>query len=155
MPDGHLTRAQFLTMLAKTLYGVDIASAQETPFTDVPADEWYYNYVKWGYENGIVNGISDTLFAPSDNITREQMTVMLCNFARYLDYEIPQSTGGVSFTDQTFISEWAADYVNAVVGGGIMSGHPEGNFEPQGNATRAQAAKVVYVFCNLKDGIEE
>jgi len=34
-----------------------------------------------------------------------------------------------------------------------MGGHPEGNFEPQGNATRAQAARVVYVFVNLRDGV--
>jgi hypothetical protein len=155
VPDGNLTRAQFLTMLSKTLYNVDIKSTQEIPFTDVPENEWYYEYVKWGYENGIVNGISDTMFAPNDNITREQMTVMLCNFARYLDFEIPQSVTGVTFTDQELISEWAADYVNAIVGGGIMGGHPEGNFEPQGNATRAQAARVVYIFCNLKDGLAE
>jgi hypothetical protein len=155
VPDGNLTRAQFLTMLFKTLYNADITSTQEIPFTDVPENEWYYDYVRWGYENGIVNGISDTLFAPNNNITREQMTVMLCNFARYLDFDIPQSVEDVSFTDQEIISEWAVDYVNTVVAGGIMGGHPEGTFEPQGNATRAQAARVVYVFCNLKDGLIE
>jgi len=155
VPDGNLTRAQFLTMLSKTLYNVDMTSTQETPFTDVPADEWYYDVVRWGYENGIVSGVSETLFAPGDNITREQMTVMLCNFARYLEFEIPQSVEGVSFTDQALISEWAQEYVSTVVGGGIMGGHPEGNFEPQGNATRAQAARVVYIFCNIRDGIEQ
>jgi len=155
MPDGNLTRAQFLTMLAKTLFNVDITRAEPTPFTDVPEYEWYYNYVNWGFENGIVNGTSETTFEPSANITREQMTVMLCNFARYLDYSIPQINEQVSFTDSGAISEWAAAYVFTVVGGGIMDGMPEGDFQPLGNATRGQAAKVVYVFCNLRDGIEQ
>ena len=155
MPDANLTRAQFLTMLSNTLYNEDITSAQEMPFVDVPEYEWYFNVVRWGYANGIVSGISETMFAPEERITREQMTVMLYNFARFLDFEIPQSVQGVSFTDQALISEWAEAFVSIIVGGGIMGGHPEGNFEPQGNATRAQAARVVYIFCNLRDGIQE
>jgi len=142
-------------MLAKSLYNIDIKSAEATPFTDVPENEWYYHYVNWGYENGIVNGISEESFAPGDNITREQMTVMLCNFAGYLDYIIPQTEDYIGFTDQGSISSWALDYVLTVVGGGIMNGQPEGDFQPQGKATRAQAAKVVYIFSNLKDRIEE
>jgi hypothetical protein len=155
MPDASLTRAQFLAMLAKSLFNLDLTSDEPMPFTDVPENEWYYSYVKWGYENSIVNGISETLFAPGDKITREQMTVMLCNFARYLDYEIPQQEEYMTFTDQASISAWAVDFVMTVVGGGIMNGQPEGDFQPQGNATRAQAAKVLYIFNNLKDRIEE
>ena len=121
----------------------------------MPEDEWYYDYVNWGYENGIVNGMTETEFAPGANITREQMTVMLCNFARYLNFAIPQSAEYMIFTDQNAISGWAIDYVATVVGGGIMNGQPEGDFQPQGFATRAQASKVLYIFCNLRDGIEE
>ena len=153
MPDGNLTRAQFLTMLSNTLHGVEISSDQEIPFADVPEYEWYYNFVKWGYENGIVNGISETEFAPEANITREQMTIMIYNFARHLDFAIPQTVENVSFTDSELISERAEHFVGIIVNGGIMGGHPEGNFEPQGNATRAQAARVVYVFVNLRDGV--
>ncbi|MCL1982691.1 MAG: S-layer homology domain-containing protein [Clostridiales bacterium] len=154
MPDDSLTRAQFLTMLAKSLYGADTGSAQPAPFEDVDESEWYYNYVNWGYENGIVKGMSETSFAPGDKITREQMTVMLCNFARYLDFGIPQTADSIAFTDQGLISDWAIDYVGTIVGAGIMNGMPEGDFQPQGNATRAQAAKVLYIFCDIRDGIE-
>ena len=154
IPDGNLTRAQFLAMLAKSLFSVDLDSAEPAPFEDVAAGDWFYKYVNWGYENGIVNGMSDTEFAPDANITREQMTVMLCKFARYLDFEIPQYEEYLTFTDQESISEWATEFIITVVGGGIMNGQPEGDFQPQGNATRAQAAKVLYIFCNLRDGIE-
>jgi len=154
VPDGQLTRAQFLAMLAKSQFGLDVTESEPAPFTDVTPNEWYYDYVSWGFESGIVNGMSETIFSPNANITREQMAVMLCNYARYLDYEIPQEELEMSFIDQEKISLWAVEPVKTVVMGGIMNGQPEGDFQPQGNATRAQAAKVVYVFCNLKDGIE-
>ncbi|MFV0518312.1 MAG: S-layer homology domain-containing protein [Aminipila sp.] len=155
LPDAQLTRAQFLALLAKTLDNVDISKSKPTGFTDVPSTEWYYNYVNWGYENGIVSGMNETTFAPNANITREQMSVMLCKFAASQNIQLPQNTNGVTFTDQGAISDWAINYVNTVVGAGIINGQPEGDFQPQGLATRAQAAKVVYVFINVRDGIHK
>ena len=154
LPDGNITRAQFLTLLSRTLDNVDFGSGPAMPFTDVPTYEWFYDFVRWGFANGIVSGMDATTFAPNANITREQMTIMLSNFARYLGFSIPQTGTQVTFTDQHLISDWAANYVQTVVGGGIMGGHPEGNFEPQGNATRAQAARVVYVFSDIMAGID-
>lgn len=155
LPDAQLTRAQFLALLAKTLDNVDITTAMPTEFTDVPETEWYYNYVNWGYENGIVSGINETSFAPNDNITREQMSIMLCKFAASQGIALPQISEGITFTDQAAISPWAASYVNTIVGAGIINGQPEGDFQPQGLATRAQAAKVVYVYLNVRDGISK
>nr|WP_315019467.1 S-layer homology domain-containing protein [uncultured Aminipila sp.] len=153
LPDAQLTRAQFLALLAKTLDNVDVSKSKATGFTDVPSNEWYYSYVNWGYENGIVSGMSDTTFEPNANITREQMCVMLCNFATSQNLVLPQNTTSKNFTDQAAISSWASNYVNTIVGAGIINGQPEGDFQPQGLATRAQAAKVVYVFLNVRDGI--
>lgn len=155
LPDAQLTRAQFLALLAKTLNNVDISKANPAGFTDVPSGEWYYGYVNWGYENGIVSGMSATTFEPNANITREQMSIMLCKFAASQGIELPQNSSGINFTDQAAISSWAASYVNTVVGAGIINGQPEGDFQPQGLATRAQAAKVVYVYLNVRDGISK
>ena len=145
-PDEDLTRAQFLTMLANTPDGIRVTGETKMPFTDVPDYEWFYRNVMWGFENGIVSGIGDGTFAPNAGITREQMTVMLSNFTRYLGFEIPQTVTDVSFTDRALISDWAEAFVMTVAGGGIMGGHPDGRFDPQGNATRAQAARVVFVL---------
>lgn len=153
LPDAQLTRAQFLALLAKTLDNVDVSKSNAAGFTDVPSNEWYYGYVNWGYENGIVSGTSNTTFEPNANITREQMCVMLCNFATSQNLVLPQNTSGINFTDQASISSWASNYVNTIVGAGIINGQPEGDFQPQGLATRAQAAKVVYVFLNVRDGV--
>lgn len=154
MPDANITRAQFLAMLAKTVSDVNLDSFAATGFSDVPQNEWYYKYVNWGYANSIVSGLDDKTFAPNANITREQMTIMLCNFSRAQGIAIPQVTSGTTYPDSTTISPWAADYVATVVGGGIMNGDSTGYFMPQGMTTRAQAVKVVYVYTNIKDGIE-
>jgi len=152
-PDTQLTRAQFLTMLAKTNYNLDVKKSLPAGFTDVNQTDWYYDYVNWGYANGIVNGLSDTVFAPDASITREQMAIMLCKFATSSNMELEQVANSITFTDAHIINSWSIDYVNTVVGAGIMGGYPEGNFAPQGNATRAEAAKVIYVFSGIKDGI--
>ena len=153
MPDESLTRAQFLVMLSKTVYGLDVTKSTPAGFTDVKAEDWYSNYVNWGFESGIVKGMDETTFAPNANITREQMAIMINNFATYIDLTLPQVNQGTSFTDTALISPWAQDSVNRIVGAGIMGGHPEGNYEPQGKATRAQAATVVYKYITIRDNI--
>ncbi|MGI6429746.1 MAG: S-layer homology domain-containing protein [Syntrophomonadaceae bacterium] len=55
LPDDPLTRAQFLTMLANTINNLDVTQANPAGFADVPEQEWYYNYVNWGFEQGIVS----------------------------------------------------------------------------------------------------
>lgn len=152
-PDATLTRAQFLTMLSKTIFGLDPSQTAPAGFTDVPDFEWYYNYVNWGYANAIVNGTSETTFAPNDSITREQMAIMLTNFARSTQLVLPETNTGTAFTDSDMISPWASEAVNKIVLSGIMSGYPEGNYNPQGKATRAEAATVIYKLIQIRDNI--
>lgn len=149
-PDGSLTRAQFVAMLAKMTDGIDITVAASAGFTDVNEKDWYFGYVNWGYENGIVNGMGDGTFSPNASITREQMAVMLCNYARSVGFALPQTVSGVSFSDASSISSWAADYVATAAGAGIINGFDTGDFRPQGVATRAQAATVIYKMCEIR-----
>lgn len=144
MPDNSLTRAEFLTMLANTIKDLDVTQARPAGFKDVPAAAWYYNYVNWGFEAGIVKGIDDVTFAPNNKITREQMAIMLDNLAQSMDLILPETDAEVSFKDDALISSWAAQSVGRIVSAGLMGGYPEGDFKPQGYATRAEAATVVY-----------
>lgn len=152
-PDASLTRAQFLAMLAKTIYGLDTKQVAPAGFADVPAIEWYYSYVNWGFTNGIVKGVDDVTFAPNNNITREQMAIMLNNFTTSTDLVLPETNTGAAFTDSALISPWASESVGKIVSSGIMSGYPEGNYNPQGNATRAEAAAVIYKMIIIRDNI--
>ena len=79
-PENNVTRAEF-TKMAVVLFGLDSKST-ESQFTDVPANEWYAKYVVAATEAGIVTGISETEFAPNDDVTREQMAAII---GRYLD----------------------------------------------------------------------
>lgn len=154
LPDTFLTRAQFLTMLANTVPDLDATQAAPAGFADVSETEWYYATINWGFENGIVSGMGDSTFAPNEKITREQMVAMLVNFTDKTGLELPIGNEEVSFTDQLLISPWAEDSVNKIVSAGIMSGYPEGDFKPQGNATRGEAASVIYRLITIKTPIE-
>ncbi|MEN6460975.1 MAG: S-layer homology domain-containing protein, partial [Syntrophomonas sp.] len=115
-----------------------------------PAAEWYYNYVNWGFDAGIVKGMDEVTFAPNEKITREQMAIMLDNFSTNTGLVLPEINAGVSFTDSGLISPWAADAVNKIVLSGIMSGYPKGDYKPQGNATRGEAATVIYKLIMIR-----
>ena len=78
-PTAVVTRAQFVTMLAG-LQGADVSAYTSCRFTDVPANDWYAPYVNSAADNGIVYGVSDTEFAPNDEISRQDMAVMLCRY---------------------------------------------------------------------------
>ncbi|HBQ87616.1 MAG TPA: alpha-amylase, partial [Syntrophomonas sp.] len=103
-----------------------------------------------GFETGIVKGMDETTFAPNEKITREQMAIMLDNFSTNTSLALPGMNAGVSFTDSKLISPWAVDAVNKIVSSGIMGGYPEGDYKPQGNATRAEAATVIYKLIMLR-----
>ncbi len=137
-PDGTLTRAQFTTFLVKA-DGLAPVSSGTTPFTDVPATAWYAPYVAAAYQAGLVAGVSSTSFEPNASITREQMAVLL---GKLLGSSAP--AGSLSqFSDAFSIAPWAQSGVKAAVGAGLMTGFPNGTFQPTGTATRAQAAVVV------------
>ena len=155
-PDGELTRAQFLAFLAKATDNAEIASAAPAGFKDVSKNAWYYNYVNWGYQKGIVNGVGEDKFDPNASITREQMAVMLCNYAVFQSFALPQKDGlVVNFKDKSKISPWAIDYVYTVAGAALMNGMGENQFQPQGVATRAQAAKIIYEYIDSREGIND
>jgi exopolysaccharide biosynthesis protein len=148
-PDTQLTKAQFLTMIANIVYDIKIESDMQY-FTDVYAEDWYAKYVNWAYENGIVNGNPDGTFQPNAPITREQMALILDNFVKAdgINYEIV-SEESVVFTDENDISSWSYDAVKMVALAGIINGRPEGNYDPQGLATRAEASKVIHGVVSL------
>ena len=150
-PDAQLTKAQFLTMLSNLVPNLDLGIYPDAGFTDVVPTEWYVPYVNWGYANKIILGNPDKTFGPNSPITREQMTVILNNFAKATSLEIEQKMDNIVFTDQGMVSPWAAIAVSKITKAKIMNGRPEGNFDPQGFASRAEASKVVFMFMNLID----
>jgi predicted peptidase len=139
-PNVPMTRAMFVQVLAN-LENVDRSGYTSTRFRDVADGKWYTAAVGWAAENGIVGGVSEDRFDPDAPITREQMIVILFQYLQYKGIEIPQGQQ-MSFADADEISSWARDAVQALQGIGIITGKGDGLFDPQGTATRAEAAAV-------------
>ena len=147
-PDTGMTRGMFVTTLGR-LAGINPDSYQTGKFTDVKADAYYAPYVNWAAQTGIVEGITATTFAPDTNINREQMAVIMKNYAAKLGYDLPQTLKAVTFADNTQISSWAKDAVKSMQQAGILTGKNENKFDPKGTATRAEVATVLRRFVEI------
>lgn len=154
MPDRDVTRAQFVKMLSGLVPETELSSPPDAGFTDVVADAWYADYVNWAADREIVSGMGDGTFAPEETITREQMTLMLVQFADAYAVTFGDENPPIRFEDREQIDEWALDSVDAAVAGGLINGFERKDetgavtgfeFQPLGTATRAQAAKVIYL----------
>jgi hypothetical protein len=141
LKDKEVTRAEFITMLSRIADDLELTDI-DTKFSDVAPDAWYAAQVKWAYENGIVNGISDTEFSPENSINREEMATMIF---RYINYaRVKLLTGKADeFKDKEQLSNWSAEAVNAMKAAGFMVGTGDNNFEPGRTSSRAEAAKVI------------
>ena len=131
------------------LAGIDPADYQTGKFTDVKADAYYAPYVNWAASKGIVSGTTDTTFAPDSQITREQMAVILKNYAAKLGYTIPKTLKAVTFADNAKISSQAKEAVQFMQQAGILAGKTDNRFDPAGTATRAEVATVLRRFVEI------
>ena len=143
-PDATMTREMFATVIYR-MADTPSVEGMTMPFTDVPTTSYAYNAILWAYNNGVVKGTSDTTFAPGDSITRAQTVTMLYRYAKS-----PAVTGTLSFTDAASIASWAYDAVLWASQNKIVNGYPTGGFGPDDTTTRAQMAKILQGFCELR-----
>mgnify|MGYP000600651249 CR=1 FL=1 len=147
-PNTGMTRGMFVTALGR-LAGVDPTDYQASMFTDVKEDAYYAPYVNWAAKTGVVSGTTDTTFAPDTNINREQMAVIMKNYATKLGYTIPKTLEVVNFADSAGISSWAKEAVKSMQKAGILAGKTNNCFDPAGTATRAEVATVLRRFVEI------
>ncbi|MEE0775763.1 MAG: S-layer homology domain-containing protein [Bacillota bacterium] len=141
-PDRSITRAEFVKILA-VLSSEDVASCQTNRFTDVTSDHWFYRYVAWGTERGLVQGKSADRFAPNATITREEMATLCDRYISYYQLECKAVRAATDFADAPVIGSWALDAVKRIQAAGIINGRDNNMFVPKGNATRAEAATML------------
>lgn len=116
----------------------------DNPFTDVRPDDWFYEAVMFVYQNGLMEGTGDTVFAPGMTTTRSMLATLLYR----LEGE-PAVTGGSAFTDVAD-SAWYADAVSWAAENGIVGGYGGGLFGPEDNITREQLATILYRYAQAK-----
>lgn len=138
-PARTITREEFVKLICQA-FNLEKADA-ESRFDDVKSDSWYGEYVMTAVENGIVNGISDSLFGTGMNITREDMAVMIY---RALQKSGKTFTDNASdFADESEFAEYSAEAIKALAASGIVSGMGDNNFAPKSYATRAESAVMI------------
>ncbi len=139
-------------MVTQILYNLDDgkASGAVTSFNDVSAGDWYADSVSWAVENGIAQGEGES-FGANDPVSREQLSVMLYNYAGKKGYDVTVKGDISRFADNDSASAWASDALAWAVGVGIINGARDaaGNtlLDPQGNASRAQVTAMTERFC--------
>lgn len=144
-PNDTTNRAMIVTMLYR-LEGEPDAAA--SAFTDVAAGSYYADAVAWAQATDIVTGISDTVFAPDNSITREQLAAILYRYASFKGYDV--SSGGMSlaeYEDVSRISSYAVTAMQWANENGLITGVTDTVLDPKGNATRAQVATILMRFC--------
>lgn len=146
-PNGFVTRAEFAKMV---VIAAGIYNENDTcSFKDVSKKDWYYSYVGSAVKAGIVTGYTDGTFKPNEKISRQNMAVMI---SRALKEQPPKNTEQfLNFADNSKIGGYAKSAVATVVRDEIMNGKSNNMLDPQGNATRAEAAAVIYRYFNYKD----
>ena len=143
-PNSQTTRAQLVTILHR-LAG-EPEPGGDSGFSDVAAGTWYTDAVAWAAENGIVNGTTDTTFAPGEDITREQLVTVLYRYAESKGYDVSASADLSGYPDAGQVQDYAQPAMAWAVAEGIVEG-VDGTLNPTGDATRAQIATILMRFC--------
>jgi len=136
-PNDNLSRAQ----LAQILYNQagQPAATGASPFTDAASGAWYTDAITWAAAQGVVGGYGNGLFGPDDDITREQLAVMLWRHAGS-----PAATEKeLHFSDAGQAHGYALDALRWAVENGILTGYGDGRLDPRGLAARAEAAQML------------
>jgi len=145
-PNDYVTREEFVKMLCLAL---ELESNNsDNPFKDVSESDWYYQYILIGAGNKVIAGKSEDHFGVGENITREDMAVMITRAMNAAKFTVTDVINNLyyelEFEDVEEISDYAKESVKSLVKKGIISGMGNNTFSPKSNATRAQAAQMIY-----------
>lgn len=147
-PNANISRAEFAALISRMLkYKID--DTDNMPFEDVDKEMWYYEPVLATYKNGIINGNNDAKFNPEGNITRQEMAKIISKVLESKLYNEGDTKDLNIFNDKQEVASWAEKEVALVLREGIIKGVQENRFEPNKNATRAQATVMLYRLYQL------
>ncbi|GAB1476014.1 hypothetical protein MASR2M70_08460 [Bacillota bacterium] len=139
-----LTRGQFITMLMRLL-SIDISSDPSGAFKDAAAGSYYYKALLDARSLGFAEGRSDNLFAPNEEITRQDMVVMLYRALEKCGIMNAADSGELrKFSDASLVADYARPAIESFLHYNMISGPGGGLLKPRGNASRAEAAQLLY-----------
>lgn len=142
-PNGTITRGMILTMLWRM--AGEPFEMPVTSFTDVEIGRYYTTAVAWACRNGIADGMGESTFGPNDAITREELVTLMYRYAQYFGHScIGTSIEG--FADAGSVSAYAYNAMCWAYKAGVVTGTTGSRLNPQGTASRAEAAQMIMSF---------
>ena len=143
VPENTMERGMMTTVLHRLAGEPEVSYSPE--FSDVPDNQWYTRGTVWCAREGIVNGVGGGLFAPGLTVTRQQIAVMLYNYAVRTGRSAGERGDLNAFSDAGAVAFWAEEAMSWAVGAGILNGSG-GYLLPEDGAQRAQVAAMVHRF---------
>lgn len=140
-PSTPMTRGMIVVVLSNVAKA-DVSSAKDASFSDVQPSDWYADAINWAYEQGYVSGTGANTFSPNSVVTRTQIAVILSNYLHSIDAALEEDGNSAAFNDIAAIPSWALEGVKYMQAIGLMAGDSAGNFNPNKELTRAEAATV-------------
>ncbi len=151
-PDANMTRAMVATVLYRMAGQLKVEYTGK--FKDVANNIWYTKAIEWAASANVVSGYQDGNFGCDDPITRQDLAIMLSNFAKAYGIDTIKQVDLASFKDQDKVESYAQSAIAFCIEAGFMSGSNQGDgkyINPTANATRAQCAKM---FSLLNDAMK-
>ncbi|MGN0179284.1 MAG: S-layer homology domain-containing protein, partial [Monoglobaceae bacterium] len=145
-PDNPVTREQFVKIIIGAM-NLQNEEEEVCGFADVDINQWYAKYVDIACAKGICRGVGDNAFGVGAQITRQDMAVMIYN-ALKAKGNAPE-VAELPFEDSTEIADYSYEAVGALYGMGAVNGVSVTEFAPNANATRAEAAKMIYEVLDM------
>ncbi len=139
-PNDNLTRAMLVTILHRMEKEPSVTTSNNFP--DV-GNTWYTNAINWASDKKIVMGYGDGTFKPNNNITRQDLMVILYRYAKYKGKNISTDADITNYPDYNKIDNYAKEAMKWAIGKKILYGNNSGLLDPKGNATRAQVAVII------------
>ena len=140
-PSTPMTRGMIVVVLSNVAKA-DVSSAKDASFSDVQPSDWYADAIDWAYEQGYVSGTGANTFSPNSVVTRAQIAVILSNYLHSINADLEEDGTSAAFNDIAAIPSWALEGVKYMQAVGLMAGDSAGNFNPNKELTRAEAATV-------------
>ena len=142
-PNDFITRAEFAVMITRALGITEEEGSND--FSDV-SDEWFAEDISTAFESGLINGRNDGKFYPNEKIQRKDMAVMIQNALEFagMTFDVSSADSVLSmFKDSTSIADYARESTAFCANAGIIMGRDTKNFDPDQNATRAEASAII------------
>lgn len=141
-PQSKITRADFLTLLVRTL---GLSAREIGQFDDVSPSDYFYDHVGIAKTLGISNGVDGNRFEPRAPITRQDMMALTARALACVGKLalVGSAVDLAGFTDSEMVSSYAVESIASLVLRGLITG-ADGRINPLGNTARAEAAVLLY-----------